>query len=213
MILDFFEGHSPDRAMYEMVERPVLAARVATESPWEIPFALDIGLELPLVGYVDGLVKHRNTGELWALEWKTTSEDSARFLDGFRMNPQAVGYALALKMMGVEVQGTIVESLLVSKVKSATLANPIVVGDQLMEEFVKWARWKGEQLLASVKTGYFPKDLSHCNTYPCFGMAGFTCDHQPLCLVGDGWEDVAELMPRTKEREFVLESTPLGVKS
>jgi len=57
-------------------------------SDMEVPFALDIGLAVPLVGRVDCLGLHRDTREPWGIEWKTTSELSTRFLEGFTFNPQ-----------------------------------------------------------------------------------------------------------------------------
>lgn len=167
-------GHDPDSHQYE------------------IPFAIPIaGLSIPLLGRIDGLVRHRDTGELWCLELKTSSEVSTRFHENFRINPQVVGYPYVLSAyVGERVVGTMVESVLVSKTRNDTMLTPFRVHDGAFAAFEKWVRIKGNEILARIERQDFEQDLSGCAPYAQFGSIGYPCRYASLCEVeffGGDW--------------------------
>jgi hypothetical protein len=104
-------------SIYKLLPPPAGVLSIEDKvNDYEIPFAIDIGLDVPLVGRIDGWGSHRDTNELWAIELKTSSELSPRFLDSFQLNPQPLCYTLALKQLtGEKVRGCMIEGLSVSR--------------------------------------------------------------------------------------------------
>jgi hypothetical protein len=206
MLMSFAGTHPRDRGLYELLPPPTgpwvikVPDRV---SDWEIPFAVDIGLDVPLVGRIDGWGRNRDTGELWAIEYKTTSELSTRFLESFNLNPQSIGYPAILRLSGLPVRGCIIEGLLVSKTRNESLCKPVYVEDHHIQDFIQWARWTGAQILECERRGYFPKDLSACNPYSQHGSPGFTCRYDSLCLPSD-WTTLKDFYQEKKEQGLVL---------
>ena len=210
LLLAYHESHSGGRSLYELVSPPSGVLKVDEQvSEYEIPFALDIGLSVPLVGRVDGLCRHRDTGKLWGLEFKTVSEYTWRFLSqyfaGFAMNPQPMGYTVALRGYGIEVEGVIVEALLKSTKKQESLCQPIFVTPSMCRDFITWAQYRGAGILACEARKEFPKDIAKCAPYSEHGVTGFVCDYQPLCLVDD-WTSLAHTYETEEERPFRVTS-------
>lgn len=189
IFLQFGEAHALSRSIYKLLPPPSGILPIADRiSDYEIPFAIDIGLSVPLVGRIDGVCEHRDTGEKWVLEFKTTSEMSSRFFSGFTINPQLIAYTLALRTFGIPVRGAMVEGIFKPKGvtgKNDCMTQPVFVTDSMIEDFLTWARWNGSQILACEKYKNFPKDISSCVPYSQFGQPGYTCDFQPLCLMKD----------------------------
>ena len=212
MIEDFAFAHLDGKSIYNLIEPPSNCPRIADRvSPFEVPFAVDIGLPIPLVGRFDALAKHRDTGELYCVEWKTSSEISTRFFSCFEINSQILGYTMAAKALGLDVQGCIVEAIRVSKVNCETLSNLYQHQDHQIESFITWARWCGTQILACEKQGEFPKDISACNPYPQFGMPGYTCGFQNLCTA-QNWTALMGMYEMNDRPPFVLvDETEKGV--
>lgn len=193
MLTNFASRHVTGRSLYTILPAPpntFTPPAGERTSPYEFWWGIDIGIGLPLVGRCDGWGLHRDTQKHWVIEYKTTSESSTRFLEGFTLNPQIVGYAAAMHVSNRPVEGVMMEALYVSKVNTDTLLQPIYVQEYQIDEFLKWARWKGTELLECEKHQYWPQQYTGCSPYPTFGMPGYTCDYQRLCLVED-WRDMA----------------------
>lgn len=192
MMMDLYERTRGGRGLF--IPQPPPENRVRLEgdrSPYEIPFAVDIGLDVPLVGWIDDSGRHRATNELYGVEIKTSSEISSRFITGFELHPQVLGYALALKTLtGESVKGTFVLALQVAKVKIDTLMHPFDVSDHQLDMFVKWARWQGALLLECEKRGEFTKNICACTPYPMYATPGYQCDYIDLCKVED-WRELS----------------------
>lgn len=188
MLEDYALQTAGGRGIYLLQDPPAGKITLGDQiSDYEIPFILDIGLPVPLIGRVDGLVKHRDTGELWALETKTSSEMSTRLFDNFTMNPQTCLYALALRSFGIDVKGTMVEVHRVSAKNVGTMCQPVPISDQLAADGLRWARLITSQILACEKEKDFPKYLSGCASYAMFGSPGYQCEFMPMCSVGRDW--------------------------
>jgi hypothetical protein len=207
MLFDFALAHQGRNSLYEL-QRPPSGNIVKLEdkvSDWEVPFAIAIpGLDVPLVGRIDALVRHRDTKKLWGLEWKTSSELSGRFLESFKNSPQVIAYTLALRTLTDEhVEGIMVEGLRVSPSNAENLLQPVSVPDFKVDWFIKWARFWGNLVLECEKRGEFPYNLSGCNPYSMFGMPGYECEFMKLCSVSD-WETLKDFYVVSTERPFIL---------
>lgn len=208
MIENFAETHLPGQAIYDLLEPPgglKPPQGLETGSNWEIPFAIDIGLDVPLVGRIDGLARHRDSKEIYALEWKTTSEMSSRFFEGFGLSPQLLCYSLVLAASGLEPRGAILEALRVSPSNAETMALPIEIEPWKHIEFLKWAQFHGKLLLECERLGEFPRHFSGCSTYSMFGQVGYTCDYKSLCSFED-WTTMRATMETRPEKEFIIGS-------
>lgn len=207
MLYDFYCSHSASGSLYQLVPPPAARLKIEDEvSDWEVPFALDIGLSVPLVGRIDALVRHRDTKRLWGLEWKTSSELSTRFIQSFQNSPQVIAYTLALRIFTSEpVEGIMVEGIRVSPKNCETMLMPISVPDFKVDAFIKWARYNGNMLLECERLGEFPQFLSGCNPYSMFGSPGYDCDFAALCSVPD-WTQLKGLYAVGDDRPFVLKA-------
>lgn len=208
MLYDFYICHQGRNSLYTLERKPEGAPEIVDAvSPWEVPFAIDIGLDVPLVGRIDGLVRHRDSRKLWGLEWKTTGELSTRFLQSFTNSPQVIAYTLALRIFtGEKVEGFIVEGLRVSKTNAETQSISISVQDFKVDDFISWARFHGRNLLDCERIGNFPKFFSGCNPYPMFGSPGYICDYANLCDVPD-WTALKSFYATGTDRPFILASS------
>lgn len=171
-------------------------------SPDEVSFAIDLGLPIPIVGRIDAVGKHRDTGEFWGIEYKTTSELSSRFFEGFQLNPQVAIYALALNMLsGEPYRGVIVEGLQVAITACNILAFPVRVEEQTFSDTVNWVKDSWELIERCENSGVWPKNLCGCNPYASFGQPGYTCEFVQMCLSQD-WESLVGLYEVGEAREF-----------
>jgi hypothetical protein len=204
MLVDFALSHRPGYSFYTLLPPPRTDLEISDRvSDYEVPFALHIpGLPIPLVGRIDGLCRHRDTGELWALEYKTASELSQRFLSAFEWNTQVVAYTLALRVYtGETVRGCMVEALHVNKYKRNTQLQPVTVSDNQIEMFIRWAQFWGQAILECEKKGDFLQNASACNPYQQFGMPGYTCEYTYLCSQPD-WTAMKDFYRVKEDRPF-----------
>jgi len=207
MLADFLSLRRPPRSIYTLKEPPGGLIDISNRSnDWEIPFAIDIGLDIPLIGRIDGWARHRDYDELYAVEFKTSSEVSARLFQGFEMNPQVIGYATALKVMGEDIKGTILDVLRVSNVRAETQAHLITVTSEMSDSFLEWAQYIGNSILHCEKLERWPQQWSGCNPYPMFGQPGRTCEYTPLCKVQD-WTSLKSIYQTGRHIPFELSDT------
>lgn len=195
ILADYSESHSAGRSLFTLVEPPKGISSSPRISPWEVPFIIDIGLPLLLTGRIDGIGRHRDTKKLWGLEYKTSSEMSTRFFEGFLFSPQIVIYTMVLRAYGIPVEGVIVEGLKVSTAKKdaqGTITQPIMVTDHMVTETLKWIRRVGQEILAMQELQDFPINPSACTTYPQYGSPGYQCQYMQLCMTED-WTRLKDL--------------------
>lgn len=190
-------SHSIPKDLFQLV--PPLQ-RVGQElSQDETTFVVDVGAHLPFVGRIDAIAQHRDTEEYWAVEYKTSSQLGTQFMMGFELNPQVLSYALAVSTMTSKpVGGTLLIGLLVAKKSENTLVLPIRLRKHLFKDVIKWIQLKAAEIYACEEVQEFPQNFSMCNPYSSFGMPGYTCEYQPLCIEED-W---------TKLKEFFYVASP-----
>lgn len=212
ILLVWLEQHQGSRSIYQAIEPPSSVNGLSpteVQSDFELPFAIDIGLDIPLVGRIDALARHRNTGELWTVEFKTTSQLTASFLDGFRLNPQALLYNLACRSQGIETKGTFIEALEVKaplKTKDSTPKVQITAVEfrpHLMEDTLTMLRWAVGELMEYERRQSFPKRFTGCHPYASFGIQGFQCDYSRLCETED-WTVYKDTYIEERDQVFVV---------
>ncbi len=176
-----------------------------TVSQDECPFSLDMGLSVPFVGKIDAIGRHRDTGGLYAVEYKTTSRMGAAFAVSFGYCPQTIAYTIALAMMIEDdrVEGAIIELLGVAKTKAEVMIHIGRIGERQMEEFIDWARTQVGRIVECERDEDWPKNPAGCYPYSMFGCQGFECDYKDLCMV----EDWVELKDMFRIREYDLFSS------
>lgn len=192
---------------FELLVPPLTYEVQDIHSKYEVPFAIDVGGEMLLVGRSDGLCRVSATSTHWACEYKTTSEEGERFASAFEMNPQVLGYTLAQRMLfpQLDIQGCIVMSLLKSAAKvrrTSTIAHPIFVRQHHIDAFVEWARWRMVEIRQFEKMKNFPMDIAGCNSIATYGLPLYNCEYMSLCQPSD-WRANRELYDVERHVPFV----------
>lgn len=213
MLFSFSSHHPRGGGLYTPLKPPVTNVEISKDdqiSDWEIPFAIDLGISgsdgrsLPLVGRIDGWCRSNNTGEIWLNEFKTTSEMSKRFLEGFKRAPQILGYTLAARTQGWSpIKGVFLEALKVAKTSWDTMIVPVEVPDFELERFVLWAKTQAMKILHYEDIGEWPHEPSGCSTYAMFGQPGYFCDYDALCSVPD-WSTMKSFFRVERHVPFVM---------
>lgn len=205
----FIHTHAGSKSIYKLLPAPEGALETVDEktSKYEVPWALDIGLPIPLTGRFDAFCQHRDTGEKWIWELKSKSNFmgglNARFFDAHEMNPQNTTYALVGQtMLDEPIQGVMVEGILVDKTKVDNMCQPILVQQHHLADIKNWLFYTGKRLLEMEDTFLdltqnvgmgvveaadrsFIKDFTGCTPYPLFYFPGFRCEFADLCRVPD----------------------------
>lgn len=199
ILYNFAMTHGPNKGIYRIKPPPPSPiARREDKSLWEVPFAIDIpGLPLPLIGSLDYIAEDVGNHKEWVVEAKTSAEMSDRFYSGFKRSPQGLAYTLARRAANPDCQGYVMELLGTAKTKTTTMTIPYMVSDMDLEDFIVWARYIGNQILACEREAEslvtkggtdadaWPKNPSGCGTYPMHYMPGYFCEFDNLCSVPD----------------------------
>lgn len=211
----FIHTHQGQRSLYTLTPPPA-GALVTNDktSSYEVPWAIDIGLPIPLVGRFDSFCVHRDTGEPWILELKTTSQLNARFFDAHEMSPQNATYCLVGQTLtGQNVAGIMIEGMLVDAKKVENITQPVPIQQHHLEDILRWLRATGhsllkceqaaeEQLLGSDTGEHFLKDFTGCTPYPFFYTPGYRCEYADLCRVRD-WRLLTSLYQIKPDHDFL----------
>lgn len=187
----FMNAHRPGKSLYEIVPPPQGVDITDARGDDEVAFAVDVGLPIPFIGRIDAVADHRDTKERYVVEYKTSSWPNSNFINAFTVSPQTLGYTLAGSMLSQETfKGAIVEVLDTKKCTTF----PIVTHyrEWQMKAMIEYFEVRVGELLACEERGQWIQDFSGCNSYACFGTAGYPCDYAPLCQVED-WTSVMSL--------------------
>lgn len=218
----YMEQTSPGNGLYEIVKPPQGQLQSGHGiSPWEVPFAFYLGdLPIPIIGSVDGLLRDKQTGLLWAREIKTTTEWSHSFLaDNFRRNPQTTGYAWSLNHQSIEVAGTVLELVFVpppgktvrAKPKYDVTTHTIPLERTHIPRFEQWLLNKCHEILERERRMFFDEDWSACAGYSQFGKATFPCRYELLCN-SDDWTSLAGMFVERQHQPFDLTNLTIAGK-
>ena len=191
-------------AWWEIAEPPQgkqdLGPRV---NEYEVPWAVDLGLDVPLVGRTDWMCYTPADDELCPNELKTASQMGPSFFHGFKRNPQIIANVIAAKLMGCKCSKAVLTVMRKSTRRTETVSQPIGVTDLAIEQFIKWARETTINLLAAEEAGIFQPKISACTSYPEFGNAGFPCDFDQLCDFRD-WTQAKQYYNIGGDKTFEL---------
>ncbi len=218
----FIHKHSANRCtLYDKLEEVQDSFDLVVSekySEYEIPFVLDIGLRVPLGGRMDGLVKHKVTGEPWIWELKTSSRLYESFWDAHEMYPQNITYTMVGQTMDIPVAGVIVEAMLCDNKKVHSECREVPIMQHHLDDNLIWLQQTGQALLDAEdmymedpeKLAYaFRKDFTGCTPYPFFYMPMFRCNYADLCRVPDyrGMVDLFDVVPDHKLFELTVGET------
>jgi len=207
-IKHFVHSHSGGRSLYTLLPPPEGTVQVDdATSPYEIPFAIDIGLPIPLTGRLDGWCLHRDTGGFWGREFKTTSRLGGQMFDCLELNPQLLTYALVLRTMTKKkIEGIMFEAMLIDKSKVDNITHPVTIQEHHIDDILVWLRYHGELLLACEERGSFPKNFAGCSAYPLFYMPASQCEYTNLCRV-PRYEDMLPYYDIRDESKRLIQPT------
>lgn len=203
ILKDFMSSHAEGKSIYIPVSTKHLNIKpIEGISEFEIPFAVDVGLDIPFKGRIDCLGRHKETGELWIVDYKTTSQLGSLFLSAFSLCPQLLCYGLAAQtLLNEKIAGAFVEGLLVAKVSVGTAVIPVYFNPSFsFADIHKWIKWIYGRIEKCEKEENFEKDFTGCNSLATFGMPSYTCEFEPLCSVID-WTSLIDLFVVEDEKE------------
>ena len=184
---DFHRVNNSQFGPYEPLDPPTTNLEVSDAySDKEVPFLLDIGAEFPLAGRIDRIVRWKPTNEIYPLDYKTSSEISARLFSNFENCLQVVLYTLACsQILDYRAAGIILEFSRVSPKNTETVAHPNLVSDRWMEVTVEWVRHKTTAIKEMNESKKWVMNPCACAPYSMFGSPGFSCDYKMLCGMPD----------------------------
>lgn len=194
---NFVRSHAPDKCPYEILSFP-FSSPTALISRNEIPFLIDVGLRYPLAGRIDAPVRWLATGALWDYDFKTSSELSDRWFDGFWMSPQACVYTIALNQITQEkVEGLMVEGMRVSKSSVETMIGFTWVHDYHAEKFLDELDLTIKRMDKCNESKCWRQNFSLCSSYASYGFPCGVCEYKMICDLPE-WRDGARFFRREK---------------
>ena len=208
VLRNYMEAHK-GQPLYIGVDPPKgidIEERVSAD---EVPFAIDVGIEIPVVGRIDRIGRNVHSKDLWGVEFKTSREVGSRYFNNFVLAPQVLTYHLALQLLVDEiVRGIYVEGLQVCKTKVQTVAFPFYVEPHHDEAIMGWYQWVYRNIQTCEETGVWPQNFAACAPYSMFGVPGYPCEYSDLCLSPD-WRALAEGIYEVGEvRPFTIKQEP-----
>jgi len=207
ILKNFQEVHTAKGCPWVQETSPQQEALVVEDrvSKQEVPFALDFGLEVPIVGRIDNMYRNRDTGDLWGTEFKTTGRMGTSFLVAFENSPQLITYCLALSALSREkIKGIVLEAIQVAKTSSQILLYPHYISELQMREIVEWYARLWQRILVCERMEDFPKNRAACNPYASHGIVGYNCQFSDLCGMDD-WTSLKDMYVVRERKAFRIE--------
>ena len=181
--------------------------RKGETGPHEVTFDIDVGLPSgkPITGRIDALGQGPTGGTV--IEYKTASQMWGSFQRMWEISPQLETYVLAMDVSGFsDYRNTLLEGILVAAGKTDFTLVPGVVSDEQLDACLAWWKWSDARLAHCEETSPdspdgWPMERSACTPYPQYGLQGFVCDYQPLCLAVDRWPGLLGLFEQAPLEE------------
>lgn len=193
----FVACHSPSTCPYEIMHFD-FASPTELISENEIPFLIDAGWDYPLCGRIDMPVRWKATGTIWCGEFKTSSEISPRYFEGFWFSPAACAYTLALSQITDEkLEGMMMDVMRVSKTKIESQIGFVYVPPRNIEVFLAEGKHTIARMKHANETGCWAQDHALCSPYSSFGFPSRRCEYWLICDCID-WKDGARFYKREK---------------
>lgn len=199
--------HIKGQRLYDIIPVPKAVGDITGRPSNEFPFVIDLGLDRPVVGWIDAFGKHVHTGALYPIDYKSCFEMSARFQKSLFMLPQGMMYTIvAIDQLGKDanVQGFAIEGIFVGKASYNNLCTFLEIQDFQYKWFLDWVTRVAADITACEKSGFWPRKMTGCNPYANFYQPGWTCDFSDVCRVRD-WTSLIPVMHHAKESAFALD--------
>jgi len=196
-IIEFVQNHSPENCPYEIVHFPFSEpTRLISEN--EIPFVIDIGAIYPFKGRIDAAIRMNSTKEIWGYDFKTSSEISMRYFDGFWFSAQSVGYTIALSQITQkEIHGLAYEAMRISKSRFENQLGFCYVSDLEMQKFIEEAKDTCKRMKQCAEVGEWRQNNCLCSSYASFGFPCRSCEYKLLCRAPD-WRPLRRFYKKEK---------------
>ncbi len=196
-IMDFVNNHTPKNCPYEILHFD-FSSPTDLISENEVPFLIDIGAIYPFCGRIDMVIYHKLLKSKFAYDFKTSSEISPRYFDGFWFSNQAVGYTLALSQLsGEKIEGIVYEAMRISKTNIENQMGFCYVNDHNIRKFIEETKLTCARIEAANDTGAWRQNHSMCSSYAGFGFPCRVCDYKLLCD-SPNWKDAVKYYRRIK---------------
>ncbi len=199
----FHQSHSSQICPYIPLDPPSGTIESAEKyTDYEAPFLVDIGAKYPLYGKIDRFVKWTTDDSIWVLDYKTSSEVSARIFKNFENSLQTLIYTLAGSYLhGESVNGMIIELLRTSKVNAESALHLLFVNQEWLETLINWAQKEIFSIYRANVKGLWTKNPNGCAPYGSFGSPGYTCDYSLLCDL-DNWREGVKFFDTSDYKPF-----------
>lgn len=196
-IMDFVNNHTPSNCPYEILHFEFSSpTKLISEN--EVPFLIDIGALYPYCGRIDAVIMVKSTGDIFAYDFKTSSELSPRYFDGFWFSPQSCGYTLALSQItGKKVNGMLYEGMRISKTNIETQLGFSYVSPHNISKFIEETKLTCARMNACNETQCWRQNHALCTTYAAFGFPCKVCEYKLLCD-SPNWTDAVKYYKRVE---------------
>lgn len=193
----FISNHSPSLCPYEILHYD-FSSPTDLISPNEVPFLIDIGSIYPLCGRIDAVIKWKATGAKFAYDFKTSSEISPRYFDGFWFAPQPCSYTLALaQITGEKIEGLVIEAMRISEKNIEDQRGFVFVSETNLRQFIKETKMNAINIRQCNELGLWRQNNALCSSYSSFGFPCAPCEYRMICDTPN-WEDAARFFKREK---------------
>lgn len=212
-MIDHFASQSRP---YDILDPPhVTVSTNGKYSDYEFAFCMSIcddDLAFPFAGRIDSVGRSKATGEIWPIEYKTTSELGSRFISCFDLNSQVIGYSIIVFLLfpSDKIGGTFVEALRVTSAAPECMCISVAIDEHVQDAFISLYKKVCRNIRECVEKGEWEQDFTACTTINQHGMPGYKCPFMSLCKVPDWrtmlasfiveeWKPFAELESHDKD--------------
>jgi hypothetical protein len=213
----FIHTRKEGKCLYKLVKPdfdPIVEADV--RSDFEVPWMIDIGLRVPLVGRFDGFCKHRDTGDDYIFELKTTARLTNSFFEAHEMYCQNITYMLVgCTLMGRDLKGVMLEGVLTDAKKVDNQTHVLPIKQHHLQDILTLYQREGGRLLEMeelamdlAKSGGDPAEAFHKNFAGCtpythhYIPTTFRCEYALMCGEDD-WRVAANFYHIKEEHDFL----------
>ena len=197
-IIEFFHQRSMNPPYTPLNPPSGIVESKEKYTEYEAPFLIDIGAKLPLYGKIDRFVSLNIDGTKWVLDYKTSSEVSARVFNNFKTCVQTLSYTLAgSHLTGGIMQGMILELLRTSAVNAEVQWHPLMVKPHWLDTFIEWSKDQISEICMMNEKKAWKKNPAGCAPYGMYGLPGYVCPFEMLCDLND-WREGERFYEKTK---------------
>jgi hypothetical protein len=187
MLVNFYQHHKSFTFYKPLLPPSGIVDSDERYSDYEAPFLIDIGGKYPMYGKIDRLVEWNNS--IWPLDYKTSSQITARVCANFDICSQTLCYTLAASQLyDTILKGMILELIRTSPKNDEVMVHPLYVQDHWLDTFIETTIAKMEFIYAMNEAKAWPKNPSACAPYGQYGAPGYKCEFSDLCNSFD-WTD------------------------